>query len=81
MVISNYIQGGEPIMRSYLFEYNDNVDDFGEISFCSSTLEEAFELFDDYCKEELNTSALSILTGIRRVYNSDDAEEYGENYE
>lgn len=89
--INNYVREGEPIMRTYLFEYDDRLDAYGEISFCASTLEEAFDLFDEYCNEELklneyyneelNTSALEIITEIRRVYNSDDAEEYGENYE
>ena len=66
-------------MHTYLFEYDTSIDDFGEISFCAKTVKEAFDLFNDWCLNDMGLK-FYIPASITEVFNAEDAAIYGDAY-
>ena len=52
-----------------------------EIQFCAYDMQEAVNLFYDYCDDlNLSKEERPAIVSIEIVYNKEDAEEYGEAY-
>lgn len=64
-------------MYTWQFYYDESIDDFGHIQFCSETKNGAIELFVDWCKENNYTIDDYI---VEIVYCKEDHEEYGNDY-
>lgn len=65
------------MIYTWQFNYDENIDGFGEIQFCAKTKKEAIGLFNDWAKE--NNYEIKRCR-ISAVYNKADAEFYKDVY-
>ena len=66
-------------MKTYSFAFVNRGEE-DEIEFCAHTPEEAIKLYRDWCIDDEGLQYVPDFK-IRQVYNSDDAREYGAEYE
>lgn len=65
---------------TYLIKY-DGIDDFGSIEFCAESRNEAINLFNQWCADDNKMLAPVPIKSIETIYNDNDAEEYGDEYQ
>lgn len=65
------------LIYTYEFVYDEMVDGFGCIQFCSQTKDEAIKLFTEW---QTSNGYLISDYSVNLVYNEEDACEYGRNY-
>lgn len=64
-------------MYTFMFYYDEDIDGFGQIDFCTENQSEAEEMFAEWCKE--NGYVIDDYE-IEIVYDPVDAEYYGDEY-
>ena len=64
-------------MYTYRFNYNDEIDGFGEIEFCAENQTEAEDCFEEWVEEN---GYIILDYTVEIVYDKDDADYYGDRY-